>query len=75
MARIQRALRPEGGLFVANGVMRSVPTTDRGWFNDGLDIKRMLASEFRAVHEGQLAREKTSEALATHTFWGLYRPR
>jgi hypothetical protein len=62
-------------VFVANGVLRSVPTTDLGWFNDGLDIKSMLASEFDAVHEGQLAREKTSETLATHTFWGVYRRR
>jgi SAM-dependent methyltransferase len=75
MARIRRALRPDGGLFVANGMMRSVPTTDRGWFNDGLDIRGMLALEFEPVQDGQLAREKTSETLATHTFWGAYRRR
>ena len=75
MARISRALRPDGGFFVANGVMRSVPTTDRGWFNDGLDIRSMLASEFQPAHEGRLARERTSETLASHTFWGVYRRR
>jgi SAM-dependent methyltransferase len=73
VARIKRALRPDGGLFVANGVLRSVPTTDRGWFNDGLDIKAMLAAEFPVIQEGKLAREKTTESLAAHAFWASYR--
>lgn len=74
IARIRNALKPEGALFVVNGVFRSVPTVESGWVNDGLDIKAMLAAEFAVVHEGKLAREKTTESLATHAFWASYRP-
>lgn len=72
IARIRAALRADGKLFVINGVNRSVPTAEQGWINDGLDIKTMLAGEFQPVHEGQLAREKTTEILATHTFWATF---
>lgn len=73
MARIKSALRPGGGLFVANGNVRSVPTAESGWVNDGLDIKAMLAGEFVSVRDGQLARDRTTEVVAQGTFWGAYR--
>jgi hypothetical protein len=73
IGRIRNALKPEGALFVVNGVFRSVPTVESGWVNDGLDIKAMLAAEFAVVQEGKLAREKTTESLATHAFWASYR--
>ena len=73
MARIRSALKSEGALFVVNGVFRSVPTVESGWVNDGVDIKTMLAAEFGVIHEGKLAREKTTESLATHAFWASYR--
>ena len=75
MARIRAALRPGGSLFVANGVNRSVPTAEQGWVNDSLDIKTMLAEEFELAQEGRLAREKTTESLATHAFWATFRQR
>jgi 2-polyprenyl-3-methyl-5-hydroxy-6-metoxy-1,4-benzoquinol methylase len=73
MARIKSALRPGGDLFVANGNVRSVPTAESGWVNDGLDIKAMLAGEFVSVRDGQLARDRTTEVVAQGTFWGAYR--
>jgi len=73
IARIRNALKPDGQLFVVNGVFRSVPTLESGWVNDGLDVKAMLAAEFPLVHEGKLAREKTTESLAVHAFWASYR--
>jgi 2-polyprenyl-3-methyl-5-hydroxy-6-metoxy-1,4-benzoquinol methylase len=73
MARIRSALRPGGDLFVANGNVRSVPTAESGWVNDGLDVKAMLAGEFVSVRDGQLARDKTTEIVAQGTFWGAYR--
>jgi 2-polyprenyl-3-methyl-5-hydroxy-6-metoxy-1,4-benzoquinol methylase len=75
IARIRDALRPGGGLFVANGNMRSVPTAERGWFNDGLDIKEMLAGELEPLRDGRLAPEKTTESLANLTFWATFRRR
>ena len=73
IARIRNALKPEGLLFVVNGVFRSVPTLESGWVNDGLDVKEMLMSRFPLIHEGKLAREKTTESLAAHAFWASYR--
>ncbi len=73
IARIRNAIKPDGQLFVVNGVFRSVPTLESGWVNDGLDVKAMLAAEFPLVHEGKLAREKTTESLAAHAFWASYR--
>ena len=70
IARIRNALRPDGQLFVVNGVFHSVPTLESGWVNDGLDVKAMLAAEFPLVHEGRLAREKTTESLCGPCFLG-----
>jgi len=75
IARIRHALRPGGNLFVANGNMRSVPTAEHGWFNDGLDIKAMLADELEPLRDGRLAAEKTTESLANLTFWATVRRR
>src|SRR5215213_3946204 len=44
-ARIRAALKPGGDLFAINGNVRSIPTTEMGWVNDGLDIRSMLAAE------------------------------
>jgi len=73
VARIKSALKPGGDLFVANGNLRSVPTAEQGWVNDGLDIKAMLAPEFEFLREGRFAREQTTEIIAEGTFWGAYR--
>jgi 2-polyprenyl-3-methyl-5-hydroxy-6-metoxy-1,4-benzoquinol methylase len=75
MARIRAALKPGGDLFVANGNVRSLPTAEQGWVNDGLDIKAMLDGEFEPIKDGRLAREKTTEIIAEGTFWGAYRRR
>ena len=58
-----------------NGNVRSIPTTEMGWVNDGLDIRSMLAAEFDLVRDGKLAREKTSDIIAEGTFWATYRQR
>ena len=73
VARIKSAIKPGGDLFVANGNLRSVPTAEQGWVNDGLDVKAMLAGEFETVRLGGFAREQTTEIIAEGTFWGAYR--
>ena len=73
VARIKSALKPGGDLFVANGNLRSVPTAEQGWVNDGLDIKAMLTGEFETVRLGGFVREKTTDIIAEGTFWGAYR--
>jgi len=75
MARIRAALKPGGDLFAINGNVRSIPTTEMGWVNDGLDIRSMLAAEFDLVRDGRPAREPTTDIIAEGTFWAAYRAR
>ena len=75
MARIRAALKPGGDLYAVNGNVRSIPTTEMGWVNDGLDIRSMLAAEFELVRDGRLARERTTDIIADGTFWATYRRR
>src|SRR4051812_24370415 len=70
---IRAALKPGGHLFAVNGNVRSIPTTELGWVNDGLDIRAMLAAEFDLGNDGRLAREKTTDIIADGTFWAAYR--
>jgi SAM-dependent methyltransferase len=70
--RIRDALRPGGGLFVANNVRRAVPT-DRGWAHDGLDIRAMLATEFEETWSGTLPQDVGGDALPAASFLAAYR--
>jgi hypothetical protein len=75
IARLRGGLNSGGSLFVANAIGRSVPTVEKGWLNDGLDVKAMLAAEFDLRQEGGLALEKTTEVLAAGTYWASFRQR
>lgn len=75
IARLKAALDGGGSLFVANATGRSVPTVEKGWLNDGLDVKSMLAAEFDLRQEGGLALEKTTEVVAAGTYWASFRLR
>lgn len=75
IALIKAALKPRGDLFVVNGNVRSIPTVELGWVNDGLDIRAMLAAEFDLIRDGRLAREQTTDIIADGTFWASYRRR
>jgi 2-polyprenyl-3-methyl-5-hydroxy-6-metoxy-1,4-benzoquinol methylase len=75
IGRMRAALRPGAPLFVANSFHRSIPTLEKGWVNDGLDIKAMLAAEFDPAEEGRLATERTTEVLAAVTYWATFRQR
>jgi 2-polyprenyl-3-methyl-5-hydroxy-6-metoxy-1,4-benzoquinol methylase len=75
MALIRAALKPGGNLFAVNGNVRSIPTVEMGWVNDGLDIRSMLSAEFQPVRAGRLARERTTDIIAEGTFWATYRRR
>ena len=73
IALIKRALKPGGDLFLANGNLRSVPTAEQGWVNDGLDIKAMVGAAFEPIGEGRFAREQTTDIIAEGTYWASYR--
>ena len=67
VARIQRALKPEAGLYVLNNKIRAVPT-DKGWYSDDIDICQILRNEFDTVMETSLPETVATPQIAEHTF-------
>ena len=72
IARLRAALRPGGGLFVANNHRRAVPT-DRGWAHDGVDVSSLLAAQFARTWQGVLPREVGGDVLPDASFLAAYR--
>jgi SAM-dependent methyltransferase len=70
--RLREALRPDGGLFIANNVRRAVPT-DRGWAHDGLDIRAMLRGAFTEEWSGALPQAIGGDVLPGASFLAAYR--
>jgi len=54
IATMRRALKPGAKLSVVNTVVRSVPTRELGFGNDGLDILDMLRRQFTVASVGKL---------------------
>jgi SAM-dependent methyltransferase len=75
IVRIARALSPGGALFVVNQFRRAVPTVERGWVDDGLDVFGLLGVAFDRTAEGSLASVNTTEAIAGAAAWAAYRRR
>jgi len=70
--RIDRALRPGAAFFLLNNVYRAVPTREKAWVNDGLDIKAMVGEHFAKQREGIPPLEKTPKDLVGIVFWAAY---
>ncbi len=64
--------QPNGRLFVVNEKQRCVPTKELGWIDDGIDIRKELASLFTCFVEGKLMPSKVGEATSKSAFWALY---
>ena len=58
-------------LFVVNSRRRWVPS-DRGWFNDGLDVAALLALRFTATGDVALESPAVSPELAHSSFARIY---
>jgi autotransporter strand-loop-strand O-heptosyltransferase len=72
IARLRQALEPGAKLFVLNNRYRAVPTREKSWVNDGIDISAMLQAEFTLAREGQLLTEKAAPRLEGLSFWALF---
>jgi SAM-dependent methyltransferase len=72
VARLARAVRTGGGLFVANNVRRAVPT-DRGWAHDGIDVAALLDAHFARVWQGALPRDIGGDVLPEASYLAAYR--
>ena len=72
IARIKRALRPQGKLFVMNTIHRAVPTRELAWVNDGIDLRSELGREFTQLVEGAPAKEQTTPETSERCFWAAF---
>jgi len=83
IARLHRALRPGGALFVVNNRQRAVPMLLRRldatgarpegrWVDDGIDIKAELARRFALREEGRLAPESVAPNLPDLAYWASF---
>ncbi len=72
IARIRRALRADGRLFVLNNIHRAVPTLEKGWVDDRIDVRAQLCNEFALLQEGAPALERTTPMIANTTFWATF---
>jgi 2-polyprenyl-3-methyl-5-hydroxy-6-metoxy-1,4-benzoquinol methylase len=70
--RVQKSLKTDAGIFILNNIYRAVPTVERSWANDGIDIKKMLAEQFTLRQQGQLPPEKTTDSLSKVHFWASF---
>jgi len=73
--RIAGALTPGGELFVVNQGHRAVPTVERGWMDDGLDVAALLRMAFDQRAGGPLSAANTTPLLARVATWATYRRR
>jgi hypothetical protein len=73
IARIARALAPEGELFVVNQRSRAVPTVELGWVDDGTDIYALLKEGFRQRSRGSLPAEHTTKNVSRFASWAAFR--
>ena len=74
IARIARALKPGGQLYVCNLERAAVPT-NLGWVDTGFAIQSLLAEVFELVAIEALSAEHTSDWIASQAFIGKYRKR
>ncbi len=72
IARLHRALKPGGELFILNNIHRAVPTRERAWVNDGLDMRSLLRERFALRREGVPPDEITPRDLRGVIFWASY---
>ena len=72
IALIREALKPGGRLAVVNNIGRAVPTREKPWANDGLDIRELLGEALTVRAEGQLDAAYVGEMVRRFAFWGAY---
>lgn len=75
IARLRRAIKPGGDLFVLNNNQRVVPTREASWVTDELDIKAMLTADFDLLDKGRLPPDVLPEQKSIQTFWAAFRVR
>ncbi|MBS0360349.1 MAG: class I SAM-dependent methyltransferase [Proteobacteria bacterium] len=70
---IAAALPPQAPITVVNMKRRALSTREKGWYDDGFDLRSRLAGQFREVAAGPLPDEIVTPRVAEATFWATYR--
>ncbi|MDB5477334.1 MAG: hypothetical protein JWP49_2845 [Phenylobacterium sp.] len=73
--RLARGLAPGGRLLAVNNVNRAVPTVEKRWGDDGIDVRTALAARLDPCQEGGLDPAGVGQLLSIGAFWGLYAAR
>ncbi len=66
-------LVPGGKLFVVNNLNRQIPTKERRWVDDRLDIRSLLNSEFDLEKINILDASVVGKRVSKFAFQGIYR--
>jgi 2-polyprenyl-3-methyl-5-hydroxy-6-metoxy-1,4-benzoquinol methylase len=73
VAQIRTAMKDKGKLFVVNNIKRVVPTLERGWVDDLVDVDKVIKySNFQELAHGQLNPKVVPDVLHKNAFWALY---
>lgn len=70
---LRSAIKPGGSLLVVNNIHRAVPTVEKGWANDGIDLRKSLENIFEKQADETLVSPTVPEALSGVTFWAAYK--
>jgi SAM-dependent methyltransferase len=70
--RLRSILLPGGTLLVVNNRERAVPTVESDWVHDGIDIRQLLDSQFKARQHGFLDPARVTQAVTDFSFFAVY---
>jgi SAM-dependent methyltransferase len=62
-----------GPLFVVNERTNRLVPTNRGWLNDGIDVRGELSKKFSQIAWGNLDPDVVGLAQSERTFWATYK--
>jgi hypothetical protein len=72
LLNLRRELRAEGRLFVRNNLHRAVPTPEKSWVNDGIDVRARLDSEIALLQEGKLSVGHCTPLVVSAAHWAAF---
>ncbi|WP_293379512.1 methyltransferase domain-containing protein [Phenylobacterium sp.] len=73
IARLRRALPDGAPLGLVNMRGRAVPTQERGWASDGLDVDTLVRAQFPDGRTEGLDPGVVGDHIASFSYWGVYR--
>lgn len=70
---MRSSLGDQGRVMVVNNNGRAVPTVEKSWANDSLDIRQCLSAQLAEGEAGQLDASRVGDLVAQHAFWATYK--